>query len=133
MTDEGISMRQAAQIMNVSVRSVKRARRVRNHGTPELVAMVASGRLSLHAAETLTYLLPEDQRRALALPDKEIKALAARINKHRSANRCGSQPEPQPEPETVAQLADHLEELAEAHGAKALELAFHLICGKAKW
>lgn len=41
----------AATALNVSERSVKTARKVRNHGDPALVSAVESGQTSVHAAE----------------------------------------------------------------------------------
>jgi hypothetical protein len=42
---------QAADLLNVSPRSVKRARTVKRHGSPELVQAVERGEISLHKAE----------------------------------------------------------------------------------
>jgi ParB-like chromosome segregation protein Spo0J len=54
---------QAARLLNVSRRSVKRAAKVQAHGTPELVDAVKQGKISLARAERITRGRVEHRRR----------------------------------------------------------------------
>jgi N6-adenosine-specific RNA methylase IME4 len=56
----------AAAMLNVSVASVKRARRVREHGAPQLVAAVERGALAVSAAAELADVALGDQVELLA-------------------------------------------------------------------
>ena len=47
----GPSLAAAGETLNVSRKSVQRARKVREHGDPALVSAVESGQKSVHAAE----------------------------------------------------------------------------------
>jgi hypothetical protein len=47
----GVTLAKAAQLLNVSVATVKRARVVVEHGEPQLVAAVEQGRVSVSGAE----------------------------------------------------------------------------------
>lgn len=49
--DESVTQEEAARKMGTSRASVQRARKVRENATPEVVAAVESGEMSLHAAE----------------------------------------------------------------------------------
>lgn len=57
-----ISTAEAAQMMNVSVRSVRRARAVLSRGIPELQAAVETGAVSVNAAATVAYMPVAEQR-----------------------------------------------------------------------
>ena len=61
----------AAQMLNVSVDSVGRARRVLEDGAPALVEAVERGEVAVSAAAALTQLEPEDQATVVALPEDE--------------------------------------------------------------
>jgi predicted DNA-binding protein (UPF0251 family) len=56
------SQTQAADMMNVSRKSVQRARVVRERGIPELQAAVETGNVSLNAAAAVAYCEPNEQR-----------------------------------------------------------------------
>jgi hypothetical protein len=59
-----VSQDQAAELLNVSTPSVKRAKTVIECGTPELISAVEAGRIAVSAAAKLTEL-PADRQRAI--------------------------------------------------------------------
>lgn len=70
-----VGVERAAELMNVSVRSVERARGIIRRGVPELEAAVMGGGVSLSAAEAVSYLPHEEQREIVAKgPDAIVKA-----------------------------------------------------------
>jgi N6-adenosine-specific RNA methylase IME4 len=77
------SQEQAATILNVSERSVKRAAVVRDHGAPELVTAVDRGEVSVSAAAEVATQPVEQQREIVAHGEKEILAVAKRIKADR--------------------------------------------------
>ncbi|MEQ8226745.1 MAG: hypothetical protein RIA64_01565 [Rhodospirillales bacterium] len=64
----------AAQMMNVGTRSVETARKVREHGTPEVVTAVESGEMSVSAAAVLAGQPEDVQATVMAAPEDERKA-----------------------------------------------------------
>ena len=68
----GISQEQAAEMLNVSKRSVTSARRVLDEGAPELIQAVEQGTVSVSAAAQVTELPEEEQKEVVARGDKEI-------------------------------------------------------------
>ncbi|MBN8740705.1 MAG: hypothetical protein BGP24_14760 [Lysobacterales bacterium 69-70] len=63
----------AAEMLNVSRRVVQRANVVKSHGTPELVAKVESGEMSVNEAERIAHLNPDAQRRIVAAESKQAR------------------------------------------------------------
>jgi len=61
----GISTEAAAQALNVGARSIERAKTVREHGAPELVAAVERGDAAVAAAEAIARLPQERQEEIL--------------------------------------------------------------------
>jgi hypothetical protein len=61
----GMSVAAASKCLNVSARSVARAKKVLRHGVSELVQAVHDGRLSVHAAARISRLSELDQREHL--------------------------------------------------------------------
>jgi hypothetical protein len=61
----GISNQDAADLLNISTGSVKRGRRIRRDGAPELVQAVEAGEVTLHAALGLVDLDHDEQRERL--------------------------------------------------------------------
>ncbi|WP_421912757.1 MT-A70 family methyltransferase [Mesorhizobium sp.] len=79
--------REAARRLSISERAVIAAKRIRDHGTPELVEAIRDGRVSVHAGEALSDLAVEAQREVLALEEKRIVARAKEIRAARQKLR----------------------------------------------
>lgn len=70
------TMDEAAQLMNVSTATIKRARTVKRKGTPALRSAVADDRVSLHQAEKVARLAPDAQDEYVtALDDQQPPAV----------------------------------------------------------
>lgn len=83
------STRRAADLLNVSERSVTAARAIQRDGTPELVEALDRGRVSLAAAADLAKLPAEAQALIAALPDRELFAeVKARRAEHAAERRA---------------------------------------------
>ena len=74
-----VSQAKAAEILNVSERSVKTAGKVIDHGAPELVRAVEAGRVSVSAAADVATLPKAEQTEIVAKGEKEILEAAKRI------------------------------------------------------
>ena len=74
-----VSQAKAAEILNVSERSVKTAGKVIDHGAPELVRAVEAGRVSVSAAADVATLPKVEQTEIVAKGEKEILEAAKRI------------------------------------------------------
>lgn len=61
-----VTQSQAAELLNVGLRSVQHARAVLDHGAPELIAAVESGAVSVSAAAKATELPAEEQVQVVA-------------------------------------------------------------------
>jgi len=72
---------EAATLLNVSKRSVERARRVKADGVPELAAAVVAGDVAVSAAAEVAKLPKEEQRAVVA---KGKKAVATRAKEERA-------------------------------------------------
>lgn len=93
-----ISQAQAAEMLNVSERSVRTAKTVIEHGAPELVAAVESGAVSVSAAAAVTELPQEEQAAVVAEGPKAVKAKAKAVREKKDAPVQGdAQPEIDPE------------------------------------
>lgn len=79
-----VSQAKAAEILNVSERSVKTAGKVIDHGAPELVRAVEAGRVSVSAAADVATLPKAEQTEIVAKGEKEILEAAKRIRQERS-------------------------------------------------
>lgn len=82
-----VSQADAADMLNVSTRSVAAASKVKAEGTPELVAAVESGRVSVSAAATVAEAPIEQQREIVARGTKEILQAAKQIRAERAEER----------------------------------------------
>lgn len=71
-----VSQAEAANLMKVSERSVRSARRVIEKGTPEIVRAVEKGEVAVSAAAEVVKLQPDVQREVAKLPPAEIKEVA---------------------------------------------------------
>jgi N6-adenosine-specific RNA methylase IME4/ParB-like chromosome segregation protein Spo0J len=74
----GVSQAEAAELLNVSDRSVQFARKVREQGVPELVEKVIAGTVSVSAGAAIAEADEDEQREVVALDDE--KAIIRRAN-----------------------------------------------------
>ena len=70
-SEETVTQSEAAELMNVGVRSVKRAAAVQKTGTEELKQDVAAGKVRVATAERVAKLAPAEQQKARASGYKE--------------------------------------------------------------
>lgn len=68
---EEVSISKAAELLNVSERSVKTARQVRKEAEPEVTAAVESGDMTLNEATKIVQLHPDKQKEIAKLPKEE--------------------------------------------------------------
>lgn len=87
-----ISQADAADIMNVSQTSVKRAATVRNKGAPETIAAVESGEISLAKAEQIATQVPKDQQPLAVEAAKPTKKNATHVSKSVAAKKQAREP-----------------------------------------
>ena len=79
---------QAAELLNVSERSLRSARTVLEEGAPELVAAVEQGTIAVSAAASLAALPLEEQRRVIETADpRAIGAVAKAAREDRQAEK----------------------------------------------
>lgn len=93
-----VTQTQAADMLNVSERSVRTAKTVIEQGAPELVAAVESGAVSVSAAAAVSELPKDEQAATVAEGSKAVKAKAKAVRQKRAA------PEPavdQPEDDKI--------------------------------
>lgn len=74
-----VSQSDAARLLNVSERSVRTARKVHEQGSPELIAAVDAGEVSVSAAADLAEMPKAEQTEIVARGKKEILAAAKAI------------------------------------------------------
>lgn len=84
-----VSQSQAASLLNVSERSVRTAKQVLTHATPEVIALVDSGELAASRAAVISKATPEVQQAAV----EEIKAGKPHVAQN-SGNNEWYTPEP---------------------------------------
>ena len=80
-----VSAAAAAEMLNVSERSVKSARKVHESGAPELVQAVDEGRVRVSTAADIASAPKAEQAQIVARGDKEILAAAKSIRAERAA------------------------------------------------
>jgi len=86
------SQTDAADMLNVGKRTVKRAVSVRNYGVPELIQAVESGTVKVSPAAVVATLPKEEQAEVVAKGEKEILKKAAEIREaKREALRIANQ------------------------------------------
>lgn len=78
----------AAELVNVSSRSVDMASRVLRDGTRELVDAVSTGRAKVSAAAEVATLPPDEQREVIARGEKEVLAAAKAIRAKKGARKA---------------------------------------------
>lgn len=77
----------AAQMLNVSERTVNAAKKVQTQGAPELVSWVESGKVSVSAASEVATRPREEQAEIVAKGEKEILRAAKEIRAERAVVR----------------------------------------------
>lgn len=82
-----VTQDRAAEMLNVSRRTVQAAAKVKDEGAPELVAAVESGKVSVSAAATITEAPKERQAEIVAKGEREILQAAKEIRAERSEAR----------------------------------------------
>ncbi|HEX6970238.1 MAG TPA: DNA methyltransferase [Micromonosporaceae bacterium] len=80
-----VSQPAAADLLNVSERSVRDARRVQDSGVPELVAAVDAGEIAVSTAAAIASVDPDEQRDVIAADDE--KEIVRRANEIKSRKR----------------------------------------------
>jgi ParB family chromosome partitioning protein len=79
-----VTVEAAATQLNVSPMSVRRAKKVKDHGAPELVAAVDRGDVSVSAAAVIAEHKPEVQRELVAAGPKAVVREAKRLEESTS-------------------------------------------------
>lgn len=82
--DPSIGQAEAAEILNVSVPSLKRAKVVQDHGTPKLIAAVEKGEVAVSTAAVIAQAPPEEQVVIVAQGPKEVMKSARNIREKKS-------------------------------------------------
>jgi len=82
-----VTQEQAAELLNVGLRTVKTAGRVLDNGDPSLVSAVERGEVSVSAAADVAELPKEQQREIVARGEKEILAAARRLREEKKKER----------------------------------------------
>ena len=84
---EAVSRKQAADMLNVSERSVNTAKKVQKDAAPELVDQVKHGNVSVSAAAEVSSLPQEEQQHIVAKGEKEILEAARKIRADKTEKR----------------------------------------------
>lgn len=80
-----LSQDQAADLLSVSVGSVKHGRKVQESGVPELAEAVETGKVAVSTAAIIATATPEEQRQVIAADDE--KEIIRRANEIKRAKR----------------------------------------------
>lgn len=115
-----VSAAQAADLLNVSERSVKSARVVRDHGAIELQEKVASGAVAPSTAADIARLPQAEQREIVARGEREILEKAKEIRAEKAAVR------------RVARL-DNLAEISKGNAELSTEQRYPIIYADPPW
>lgn len=103
-----VSQAQAADMLNVSERSVRTAKAVMEQGAPELVAAVEKGEVSVSAAAAVSELPREEQAAVVAAGPKAVKEKAKEVRQAKQPVQDEAQEEPeQIEPEVEKVMRKH--------------------------
>ncbi len=77
-SDKGQSRDKAAEVVNVSGRSISDASKVIKHGAPELITAVERGQVAVSTAATIAQLPKAEQQRVVKSGDKKVITQAAK-------------------------------------------------------
>ena len=86
---EGVTRAAAAEMLNVSERSVNTAKKIERDAEPEIVEAVTSGELSLNLAAQVSALPAEEQKEVAAAEDVKEAAVEA-VKRAHVANNSGN-------------------------------------------
>ena len=114
------SQGRAAELLNVGKRSVERAAAVREHGAPELVYAVETGKIRVSLAADIATESPEQQREIVARGEREILEAARNIRARRAE---------QGHSERIKKLA----KIAQGNGALPTEPRFPVLLADPPW
>jgi len=93
-TPEAVSQTDAAELLNVSRRSVQSATELQEKGAPELQQAVEQGRIAVSTAADIAKGVPlAEQTQIAAMSEKDILAEAKRIRKEQNDKRRGERVE----------------------------------------
>ena len=115
-----VTVAAAAEMLNVSERSVKSARKVQDKGAPELVAALDAGKVAVSTAAEIAELPKAEQAEVVARGEKEILAKAKEIKAVKSAAR------------RVERL-DNLAEIAKGNAALDVSVRYPVIYADPPW
>lgn len=118
-----ITRDRAAELLNTDIAGVDRARKVVKDGTPELIAAVESGRVSVYAAADVATLPKEEQTVIVARGEKEILEAAKSIRTEKAVAKKA---------ERIAEVKRQAEEIAVSTPAAPSGL-FHVISIDPPW
>lgn len=86
------TIEKAAEILNVSERAAKRARKVETKGTPELKRALSAGDVALSTAADLAEAEPEIQRAAVKDHGRDAPAIARKIAEEKKEEESAEEP-----------------------------------------
>jgi transcriptional regulator with XRE-family HTH domain len=87
---------EVAKIAGISSNAINQIEKIQRAATPELVAAVRSGTISINAAATVASLPSEQQVAAVAGGRKELQQAAKQVREMRAANQSGKAREEKP-------------------------------------
>ena len=119
-----VSQAEAADMLNVSRRSVQTAKAVLEQGAPELVAAVENGEASISAAAAVAELPKDEQAAVVAEGPKAIKAKAKEVKATKRADEA--------DPETAKTMRELAKMTPEGVAGLVAELRAALADEKAK-
>lgn len=119
----GTSRAQAAEMLNVSERTVNSAKKIEQQGAPELVEKVEQGAVSVSAAADVAQLPKEEQKEVVARGEKEILARAKEIRAEKAKAKKA---------ERVAEVERQVQEIATSTPSAPSGL-FHVISIDPPW
>lgn len=103
-----VTVSQAAEMLSVSERSVKSARKVQEQGAPELSAAVEKGEVSVSAAAAVAELPQEEQAAVVAAGPQAVKEKAKEVRQAKQPVQDEAQDEPeQIDPEVEKVMRKH--------------------------
>lgn len=115
-----VTVARAAEMLNVSERSVKSARKVQERGAPELVAAVDAGEVSVSAAADIADRPREVQAEIVAKGEREILAAAKAIRAEKAAT-------------SRAVRLDNLAEISRGNRDLATDVKYPIIYADPPW